>query len=500
MKRCGGVLLHVSSLPGEYGIGTLGKEAYSFIDFLEKAGFGAWQVLPLSPCDSYNSPYSGASAYAGNIFFIDPEILFEKGLLTSEELTLCKCSDIYTTQYSFINDTREDIFKKAFSRLDEKAFKEIDSFKEENPWVLDYALFCALKKKHHGLPWYEWDEGIKLRKEKELESAKEELKEEIDFYIFLQCEFFTQWGALKKYANEKGIGIIGDMPIYLAHDSADTWANPKLFSLDENLFPAKCAGVPPDYFCEDGQKWGNPLYNWEEMKKDGYSFWVKRIEHSAKMYDSVRIDHFRAFSAYWEIPAGESAKSGKWQKGPGMDLFNVIKKRLPDADIIAEDLGDIDEDVIKLLKDTGFPGMGVMQFGFISSGNSPHLPHNYSEKTIGYTGTHDNTTLLAWLWEANPATRSYALDYCGFNGDWGQGGADSPAIRSFIRTLWRSGALLSIVPIQDLCGFGGDTCMNHPGTAEGNWCFRLTKSALSQIDTSFYKNLNDIYHRGKFNS
>jgi len=498
MQRCGGVLLHISSLPGEYGIGTFGKSAYKFVDFLEKSGFGAWQILPLSPCDSYNSPYSGASAYAGNIYFIDPEILFEKGLLNKEELDSCRVSDIYTSQYDFLRETREDIFKKAFSRLGEEEIKKITDFKHNNPALYEYALFCALKKNNGGKAWFEWEAGIKFREEKELEKVKKELCEDIEFYIFLQYEFFSQWKKLKKYANEKGIGIIGDMPIYLSHDSADIWSSPDLFMLDEDLLPKKCAGVPPDYFCEDGQKWGNPLYNWEKMKKDGYSFWVNRIKGAAEMYDAVRIDHFRAFSAYWSIPAEEAAKNGKWEKGPGMDLFNIIKKHLPDAEIIAEDLGDIDEDVIKLVKDTGFPGMGVMQFGFISYGDNPHLPHNYTEKTVGYTGTHDNTTLLAWLWESNPGTREYALDYCGFEGDWGQGGPHSQGIRAVIRTLWRSGAVLSIVPVQDLCGFGGDTSMNHPGTAEGNWCFRLTEKALSEIDTDFYKRLNGIYHRNKF--
>ncbi len=495
MKRSGGVLMHISSLPGEYGIGTLGKNAYKFVDFLYECGFGAWQILPLSPCDEYNSPYSGKSAFAGNYLFIDPEILYEKKLLTKEEVELCKSDNIYTVQYDFLNQTRMDIFHRAFLRTDDGIKKEITQFCEKNKWAEDYALFCALKEKHSHFPWYEWDEDIKLRKKTALEKAKAELSDEISFYIFLQYEFFSQWHTLLKYANSKGVKIIGDMPIYLSHDSSDVWANPHLFSLDKDMHLERCAGVPPDYFCNEGQKWGNPLYNWDALKKEGYSLWMERIAHALSMYDAVRIDHFRAFSAYWSIPAEEGAVCGKWEKGPGMDFFDRVNKLYGDDRIIAEDLGDIDDDVRELVKNTGFPGMGVMQFAFITDDNTPHLPHNYSEKTVGYTGTHDNNTILGWLWESSEESRRYALSYCNFEGDWGIGGAQSPSIRAIIRTLWQSGALLTIVPVQDLCGFGGDTCMNHPGVAEGNWCFRLSEESLLSIDKGYYKELNRLYKR-----
>lgn len=496
MNRSGGVLMHISSLPGPFGIGTLGKHARNFADFLSECGFGAWQLLPTGPCDSYNSPYSGQSAFAGNIFFIDPETLFEKNLLTAEELEECRCQNIYTAQYDFLKESREKVFRKAFSRLDNGAIQDIHTFCNKNVWAEDYALFCAIKKENDSLPWYEWESPLKLREKEALDKIRKEYAEDILFYEFLQWEFFSQWKAFKEYANNKGISIIGDMPIYLSHDSSDVWANPHLFSLDEDMHIKHCAGVPPDYFCPDGQKWGNPLYDWKALKKENYSLWVERLGYALSMYDAVRIDHFRAFSAYWSIPAGESAKMGRWEKGPGIEFFNTLKKIYPDASIIAEDLGDIDDDVRALVKETGFPGMGVMQFAFITDSDTPHLPHNYTEKTVGYTGTHDNNTILGWLWESSSDARRYALDYCAFDGDWGQGGAHSASIRSIIRTLWRSGAILTIVPVQDLCGFGGDTCMNHPGIAEGNWCFRITEDALNSIDKSFYKGLNSLYKRG----
>lgn len=494
MKRTGGVLMHISSLPGKYAIGTLGESAKNFIDFLSECNFGVWQVLPCGPCDEYNSPYSGKSAFAGNIYFIDPDILYKKNLLTKEDLKECECENIYVTDYEFLYKTREDILRKAFENF--KDTEKILAFVKKNPWAEDYALFCAIKKENN-LPWYDWADGLKFRDKNALSEICEKLKEDILFYEFLQYEFFAEWEEMKKYANSKGISIIGDMPIYLSHDSADVWANPHLFSLDNDMHIERCAGVPPDYFCVDGQKWGNPLYNWDNLKKENYSLWIDRLGYSLKMYDAVRIDHFRAFSAYWSIPADKKATEGRWEKGAGIELFKTLKETYPDANIIAEDLGDIDDDVRKLLKETGFPGMGVMQFAFITDDNTPHLPHNYSEKTVGYTGTHDNNTLLGWLWESDEGSRRYALQYCNFHGDWGQGGPHSESIRSVIRTLWQSGALIAIVPIQDLCGFGGDTCMNHPGVAEGNWCFRITEDALSSIDKEFYRNLNGLYKRGK---
>lgn len=494
-NRTAGVLMHISSLPGKYGVGNLGKPAYEFADKLADMGISSWQVLPVGPTDFFNSPYASLSAFAGNPAFIDPEALFEDGLLTREELKGCEVDSPYAADFAAVAEWLMPTLKKAYKRLDEALTKEISDFTAENSWLPDYALFRALKEKYNQIQWQDWDDELRMRDISAVNAAKEELKDEIGFYCFVQYEFYKQWFALKKYANEKGVSIIGDMPIYLNLDSADVWSNPALFSLDKSLGLRSCAGVPPDYFCEEGQKWGNPLYDWKAMKKDGYSWWVRRIENSLKLYDAVRIDHFRGFSAYWEVPVDKSAKFGKWVKGPGNDLFKTLAKAHPGAAIIAEDLGDIDDDVIKLVKDTGFPGMGVMQFAFISGEDNPHLPHNYTKNTVAYTGTHDNNTILGWLWESDPGSRQYALDYCGFTGDWGVGGTQSPVIRSILRTLWRSSAAVSIVPIQDLCGFGGDCRMNKPGVADGNWNFRVTKEALNSIDVSFVRGLTELYRR-----
>ncbi|MGN1097472.1 MAG: 4-alpha-glucanotransferase, partial [Clostridia bacterium] len=353
----------------------------------------------------------------------------------------------------------------------------------------------ALKRRFGMRAWTEWPEDIRLRRPEALERCRAELSEDIRLFTYIQYLFFRQWEDLRSYARERGVGIIGDLPIYVAMDSADVWADPRAFQLDERNVPAEVAGVPPDYFTADGQLWGNPLYDWDAMKKDGYSWWVRRIENSLRLYDAVRIDHFRGFSAYWEVPVDKSAKFGEWKKGPGMDLFSTLAKAHPNAAIIAEDLGDIDDDVIKLVKDSGFPGMGVMQFAYISDEDNPHLPHNYTKNTVAYTGTHDNNTILGWLWESNPGSRQYALDYCGFTGDWGVGGPESPVIRCILRTLWRSGAAVTIVPIQDLCGFGGDCRMNKPGVADGNWNFRVTKEALDSIDAAGIRGITELYRR-----
>ncbi|MCH5187363.1 MAG: 4-alpha-glucanotransferase, partial [Oscillospiraceae bacterium] len=491
-----GILMHISSLPGKYGVGNLGRSAYDFADKLSEMGIAAWQVLPVGPTDGFNSPYASLSAFAGNPAFIDPETLFEEGLLTKEELKACEVDSPYVADYASVSEWLMPTLRKAYGRADKALMKKVKAFAEENDWLPDYALFRALKNKHgQEVIWTDWDKELRLRKPAAMKKAVSELKDDVDFYCFVQYEFYKQWLALKAYANKKGVSIIGDMPIYLNLDSADIWANPDQFSLSDDLRQKTCAGVPPDYFCEDGQKWGNPLYDWAAMKKDGYSWWVRRIENSLRLYDAVRIDHFRGFSAYWEVPIDKSARYGKWRKGPGMDLFRTLAKAHPGAAIIAEDLGAEDEAVPKLLKSAGFPGMAVMQFGFIDNNDNTHLPHNYTKNTVAYTGTHDNNTMMGWLWEASDGERRYALDYCGFKGDWGVGGTDSPVIRSIMRTLWRSGALLTIVPIQDLCGYGGDTRMNRPGVADGNWAFRVPQSELNKLDSGFIRGITELYRR-----
>lgn len=497
--RSSGILMHVSSLPGKFGIGTFGAEARKFADFLNKAGFKYWQVLPFGPTADYNSPYQCYSAFAGNYFFIDPELLEEDGLISQKELEECVYrGSRYETDFNWQKTVKLNILKKAYMNLSHKLKEKIDVFVgEESYWLPDYALYTALKNKYGQKAWWEWPEELRRFEKDAVEKAAEELKDDIYFEYFCQYIFFKQWYDLKKYVNDLGIKFIGDMPIYVSGDSADIWSKSQFFEMDKDHSLKSVAGVPPDYFSEDGQLWGNPLYDWEAMKEDGYSWWIKRVGHSLKMFDSMRIDHFRGFVAYWSVPANsDSAKNGKWITGPGAGLFDVIKKNFKDASIIAEDLGDITDDVRKFVEYTGFPGMRVMQFAFLDDNNNTHLPHNYTANSVAYTGTHDNNTVLGWLWEATPEQRDRALFYCGFSGeDWGAGGPASKACRSWVRTLLASHANLAIMPIQDLCGFGGDTRMNKPGVAEGNWTFRISQEALDGIDVKEIRRMNYAYRR-----
>ena len=499
IKRSSGVLLHISTLPGKYGIGSFGKEAIEFSKLLKEMGFSYWQTLPFGTIDACNSPYKSFSAFAGNPLFIDIFTLFEKGFLTEEELKENEDKNQYFVNFEWLNKTRYELFKTAYKRINEKEKREIKKFVNKNSdWLPDFALYMVLREKNNNTDWYLWeDENLKFHKKDAIEKAFIKYEDEVFFYEFIQYEFYSQWEKIKNEINKNGIKMIGDIPIYVSLESSDVWANRELFDLSEDGSPRFISGVPPDYFSEDGQMWGNPLYNWETMKNKNYDWWIKRIENSLLLFDVIRIDHFRGFSAYWSIPANsKTAKSGKWVKGPGMDLFNIIMKKFDNSQIIAEDLGDIDEDVYNLLKETKLPGMRVMQFAFIGDRDSIHLPHNYEKNCVAYTGTHDNNTILGWLWEASEENRKTALEYCNFTGnDWGMGGYYSESCRSIIRTLWQSSAQLTIVPIQDLCGFGSDTKMNKPGIADGNWAFRITEESLSQIDKNWIKNLNNIYRR-----
>jgi 4-alpha-glucanotransferase len=382
--------------------------------------------------------------------------------------------------------------------VDDELAKRIKEFELSHPWLTDYALYMALKEAEGQKPWWEWEE----KHARYFECVKDifSFESEAAFWKFVQYIFFEQWNKLKKYANKKGIAVIGDMPIYVAMDSADVWANINQFLIDEKTLTAKkVAGVPPDYFSEDGQLWGNPIYNWENMKKDGYTWWLSRLEQALSTYDTVRIDHFRAFASYWEIPAeSETAKIGEWVDGPKMDLFDAVFSRFgKDAPIIAEDLGTFGEDVIKLLDDTGFPGMRVIQFGFDPGGDSTHLPHNAPANSINYVGTHDNNTLLGWLWEASESERDFALDYCRFDkrSFWGDGGYRSPSCRSIIETVWQSASNVAVISLQDMCGFGSDARMNTPGIAEKNWRFRTTRDTIDSIDTEYFRRINALYRR-----
>ena len=500
-KRSSGMLAHITSLPGPYGIGSFGKSARDFIDLLSAMGMRYWQLLPLGTVDAFNSPYKSFSAFAGNPLFIDLDSLAAQDLLTPEELNEVRVADPYQVDYTFLNTTRLPLLKKAFDRADNTLRQQINHFLDtQKSWLPDYALYMTLRDVYSGKDWYDWpDEDLKYHHPQAVKNAADTYAEAVDFQIFLQYLFFTQWQSLKNYANAAGIKIIGDMPIYLSLESADVWAHRRFFDLDDAGNPKHVAGVPPDYFSHDGQLWGNPLYRWDILKKENYSWWIDRITHALTLYDAVRIDHFRGLSAYWSVPAdAKTAREGKWVPGPGTDLFDQVTKTFGDKTphIIAEDLGIIDDGVLELLKATGFPGMRVLQFGFIDDSDNLHLPHNYPQNCLAYTGTHDNNTLLGYLWELLPHQRDQALAYVHFEGgDWKNGGPESASCRAFIRTLWQSPAAVTIIPLQDLLGFGSDTKMNSPGSAEGNWRFRVSQEALDAIDRQWMRALNKTYYR-----
>lgn len=475
MKRKSGVLMHVSSLPGKYSGGSFGEGAKAFIDFLEECGFSYWQVLPFCPVDEYNSPYKSYSTFAGNPYFIDLEVLCKKGLVTEEELKASEQETPYLCEFERLATERFDLLLAASKRA--KNRDEIELFARENPYIESFCEFMALKSANNSEQWQRW-------------TKTQCDPEELFMWKFIQFEFFKQWMKIKEYANDKGIGIIGDIPFYVSPDSADVWANRDFFQLDEKGYPTSVAGVPPDYFAEDGQLWGNPLYNWERMKAEDYKWWIDRIQWMLRMFDGLRIDHFRAFEAYWAVDASEkTARNGKWITGPGMEVVSKIRDAAGDKLIIAEDLGHITKEVEALVEESGFHGMRVFQFGFFG-GESSHLPHNYKEKCIAYSGTHDNNTLLGYLWELDDKSRRDMLEYCGYTDpDWTQG------IPQMLRTIWRSNAGKVMFTIQDLLGFGADTRLNFPGRAENNWRYRVTKEQLDTIDKKRFKRLNELYFR-----
>lgn len=479
----------IFSLPGPFGIGVFGEEAYNFIDRISEMGFRLWQLLPFTIVGEGNSPYSSISAFAGNYLFIDPRQLQAEGLLTDEEVQECVYpGSPYTADYSFAREKRLSVLRKAFARLDKASLQKIEMFSKEQSWLSDFALFMFLQKKYKGISWREWAEETKR------EPAD---KEELLFWMFVQYVFLKQWEKVREYGNWKGVAFIGDMPIYPSLESCDVWANEHLFQMhSETHQPLQVAGVPPDYFSENGQLWGNPLYDWMEMKKDGYSWWKQRFTHAFSMFDIIRIDHFRAFASYWAVPADSvSAKEGHWESGPGVSFFHSVGENWKDK-IIAEDLGSYGQDVEALLEATSFPGMRVIQFAFTPGADSIHLPHHYPFRCAAYIGTHDNNTLLGWLWESSMEEREFALRYCGFQDtDWGRGGYHSRSCRSIIETVWKSSSDTAIIPIQDMCGFGNDARMNLPGTEKDNWRFRVTKEILEQIDHEYFKHINALYGR-----
>ncbi len=476
MERKSGVLMHISSLFGDYSCGSFGNEAKYFIDFIKECGFSYWQVLPFCLVDECNSPYKSYSSFGGNPYFVDLKKLNQKGLITDEELKLHLQQTPYSCEFVRLYHTRLSLLMEASRRVKNK--EEIEGFIRENPYLESFCCFMSLKKANNELPWYKW----------ETDKADTDT---LFMWKFIQFEFFAQWKEIKAYANEKGVKIIGDIPIYVSLDSADVWSNREQFLLDNENNPVKVAGVPPDYFSEEGQLWGNPLYDWDKMEKENYKWWRDRISHMLTLFDGVRIDHFRGIESYWAVDGkAKTAKNGEWIKGPGEKLVNALKETAGGKMIIAEDLGDITPEVEELVKKSGFPGMRVFQFAFLGDGNNPHLPHNYPANSIVYTGTHDNNTLLGYLWELSEQDRKRMLMYCGYtDADWEKG------YDSILRTMFQSHSNLLILPIQDLLGYGSDTRLNIPGKADGNWSYRITREQLDGIDKQKFKKLNEIYKR-----
>lgn len=489
--RESGVLLPVASLPSDYGIGCFSKEAYEFVDQLKAGGQKNWQILPLGPTGYGDSPYQSFSTFAGNPYFIGLETLIKEGLLTREECDACDFGDnAEFIDYEKIYFSRFKILRKAFERF--VPDEEFETFAEENKaWLEDYALYMAIKNSLGGISWSQWPAELKRRVPEAMEEKKKELEEEIQFIRFQQYEFTKQWTRLKKYANDQGIRIIGDIPIYVAFDSADAWANPQLFQFDEECTPIAVAGCPPDAFAATGQLWGNPLYDWEYHEKTGFAWWIQRLEYCYKLYDVVRVDHFRGFDEYYAIPYGDkTAENGKWRKGPGLELFKAVKKAMGEMSIIAEDLGYLTDSVRQLVKDTGYPGMKVLQFAFDSREESDYLPHNYEHNCVVYTGTHDNNTILGWLDEMAPEDRLLAERYLNNRCTRKE---DMPW--DFIRLAMASVADLAITPIQEFLCLGGEARVNRPSTLGTNWKWRLLKGQITHEVTGKMYDMTKLYGR-----
>lgn len=490
--RTSGILLPVFSLPGPYGIGCFSRYAYEFADKLKKAGQTYWQILPLGPTSYGDSPYQSYSTFAGNPYFIDLEVLIEKGLLDRRE---CEDSDLGSREdeidYGKLYENRFPLLKKAYERV-EKGQEAFQAFWERESWWLDdYSVYMAIKESQDGKSWILWPKELRDREPEAIERCRSELGNEIGFYQYLQFWFFEQWYCLKDYVNRQGIRIIGDLPIYVAFDSADTWAHPELFQFDENKNPSAVAGCPPDSFAAEGQLWGNPLYKWEYHKETDYAWWVSRIQHSCKMYDVMRIDHFRGFDSYYSIPYGaENASYGHWEQGPGIEFFRRVEQKTGRQNIIAEDLGYLTDSVRQLVKDTGYPGMKIIQFAFDSREESDYLPHNYEKNCVVYTGTHDNDTLLGWQDSMIPSDRDYSREYLGI-----EKGKKEDLHWDYIRLALASVGDMAIVPLNDYLGKGHDARINQPSTLGKNWKWRVCDGEVTDDLVEKIRRMTKIYKR-----
>ena len=488
--RQSGILMHITSLPGPYGVGTMGRQAYSFVDFLKQAGQTLWQILPLAPTGYGDSPYQSCSTYAGNHYLIDLDMLIEQGLLLPEEvrsITWGVRED--KADFGLLYQNRLNVLRKAWQRFDDR--EALDAFcKENSDWLPEFSLYMALKDETNGLPWYQWEDGLKHRDPDAVWQARQRLKEKIQFYNFVQYLFEKQWSALRAYAHENGIRIIGDVPIYVPLDSADVWSNPALFQLDADLNPEAVAGCPPDGFSADGQLWGNPLYRWEAHKAQGYSWWLRRLAAAGKRYDIVRVDHFRAFEAYWAVPYGDTtARGGKWVKGPDMDFVSAVKQGLPELELIAEDLGFLTQEVLDLRDNSGWPGMKVLEFAFDSKEPSDYLPHGYPKNSVCYTGTHDNMTMRQWFETSSEETVEYAAEYMHLTEDEGY-------VWGTIRTAMASVSDWCVVQLQDYLNLGGEARMNFPGTmTDCNWTWRLQDGLLTEELAEKIMRMTKLYGR-----
>ena len=489
--RKSGVLLHISSLPSRTGIGRMGRAAYDFIDFLHMSETACWQILPLSPTSYGDSPYQSFSVYAGNPYFIDFETLEKQGLLEHEDYaSMLWQRSANEVDYELLYRSNITVLRRAFARFVQKPMRGYTAYKKANAaWLPDYALFMALKAEHDGAPWYEWEKPLAMRDKAALDEARARLKDEIELHSFIQFLFDRQWKALKKYANSQQVEIIGDMPIYVAYDSADVWCSPELFALDKEKRPVEVAGCPPDPFSPTGQLWGNPLYDWAYHKKTGYAWWIARLRHAASLYDIVRIDHFRGFESYYTIPYGaKDAVKGRWRKGPNKALFQAAKRELGDLHIIAEDLGFITPEVRRMLDALGYPGMKVLQFGFDSDPENEHLPHNFqTSHLVAYTGTHDNATLRGWLETADKKTIKYAKAYLR---------CKKPEIPdAMVAACWQSVAELAVCQMQDLLHADKDGRMNTPSVLGGNWQYRTFTEDYTPALAKALRKLNRTYGR-----